>query len=247
MSPGGFKYASLPQYTYQPVERHYQTFDFNTASYYTYPISIPNGNDLTAPKVQDDTGPSAEQEKETPPTEAAVEEPTASPDETPAPAENAGKCLTMNMNVVYIFRGGCYWYTRKVLIYDIQSLQRTHHHPSPLEPPTPLAKMPKKRARKLTLLQAMGLRRAQRAKLLQQRPLKSHLQRVQKAQSQSLRRQKRLQNPQQNPQQMMADPRKMTTMDTMVERASPHTTIGVLTVSQTKIFQNVTLNSETLK
>lgn len=105
MRSASYKYAQLPTYQYQPVERHYQTFDFNTSSYYTYPIAPSITNVLTAPKVQDDKGPSAEPEKETPPAEAAVEEPTSSPDESPTSPENGGKCLTLDTTNAYIFKG----------------------------------------------------------------------------------------------------------------------------------------------
>jgi len=111
MRPASYKYAQLPKFQYQPVQRHYQTFDYNTASYYTYPIAP--SDDLTAPKVQDDNGPSAEPE-ETSPAEAAAEEPAAepaaepssSPDESAASPENGGKCLTLEYYQLVHFKGG---------------------------------------------------------------------------------------------------------------------------------------------
>jgi hypothetical protein len=86
-----YQYASVPRFTYQSVERKYQTFDFGTSEFKYYPVTY-SSTDLTEGQNQDNKEPSAEPEKAAAPDEATPAEPNSSPDEAPAP-EAAGKYL----------------------------------------------------------------------------------------------------------------------------------------------------------
>lgn len=88
-----YKYAELPNYTYQPVTRQYQTFNFETSSYSFYPITY-SQTDLTEGQNQDNNEPAADPEKAPDSEEAPVAEPSASPDDAPA-AESTSKCLSL--------------------------------------------------------------------------------------------------------------------------------------------------------
>lgn len=87
-----YKYASLSDFSYQPVTRQYQTFNYETSSFSLYPITY-STTDLTEGQNQDNNEPTAEPEKG-PDAEAAVAEPGASPDEGAA-AETTGEYFTV--------------------------------------------------------------------------------------------------------------------------------------------------------
>lgn len=95
MKPQRYQYAQLPKFTYQNVERQYQTFDWNTLSFSYYPVIHTTADLLTDGKSQDDKGPSAaEPEKEPASVEAKPEESSSSPDESAASTEPAGMYQT---------------------------------------------------------------------------------------------------------------------------------------------------------
>lgn len=87
-----YKYANLSDFSYQPVARQYQTFNFETSSFSLYPISY-STTDLTEGQNQDNNEPTADPEKG-PDADAPVAEPGASPDEGAA-AETTGKYLNL--------------------------------------------------------------------------------------------------------------------------------------------------------
>jgi hypothetical protein len=87
-----FPYASVPQFTYQSVQRNYQTFDFVTSEFKNYPITY-SSTDLTEGQNQDNKEPSAEPEPAAAADEATPVEPSSSSDDAPAP-EAAGKYLS---------------------------------------------------------------------------------------------------------------------------------------------------------
>jgi hypothetical protein len=84
-----FKYADVPQYSYQNVQRQYQTFDFESKSFQFYPVTY-STTDLTEGQNQDNNEPAADPEKDP----ASEEPPAAEPsgDDSPAP-ESTGKYL----------------------------------------------------------------------------------------------------------------------------------------------------------
>lgn len=88
-----YKYASLPEYTYQPVSRQYQTFNYETSSFSLYPITY-SSTDLTEGQNQDNNEPAADPEKGPDPEEAPVEESSAPADDAPA-AEPTGKYMLL--------------------------------------------------------------------------------------------------------------------------------------------------------
>lgn len=91
MKPQRYQYAQLPKYTYQSVERHYQTFDRNTLSFSYYPIVHSSADLLTDGKTQDGKEPSTnDPEKEAASAEAKPEESSSPPDESPTPPEPTG-------------------------------------------------------------------------------------------------------------------------------------------------------------
>lgn len=96
MKPQKYQYAQLPRYAYQSFERQYQTFDRNTLSFSYYPIIHSTTDRLTEGKVQDDKGPSAAEPEEKVSAETKVEEPSESPNESPASPEPAGMYQNMN-------------------------------------------------------------------------------------------------------------------------------------------------------
>lgn len=91
MKPQRYQYAQLPKYTYQTVERHYQTFDRNTLSSSYYPIVHSSADLLTDGKSQDGKELSTDEpEKEAASAEAKPKESSSPPDESSAPAEPTG-------------------------------------------------------------------------------------------------------------------------------------------------------------
>lgn len=241
MRPSSYKYASLPTYKYQPVERHYQTFDFNTSSYYTYPISLPNDDDLTAAKVQDNKGPSAEQEKETPPADAAAEEPSASPDESSAAPENAGKCLTSKYDqCIHIQGRSCMMRTEVAHLRYPESSEPT----PPTEPaeatdaPGGDAKEEGKEADAPAGDEPgpSAENEAPAAEAPEEPPAEG---------AESAEPEKT-----EEPSEPAADdsqPKKDDDNENNGKNISSSMMIGILTISQTKIFQSVTLSSDTTK
>jgi hypothetical protein len=78
-----YKYAAIPEFTYQPVTRQYQTYNYETSSFSLYPITY-SSTDLTEGQNQDNNEPTTETEKGLDPEEAPVAEPSASPDDATA-------------------------------------------------------------------------------------------------------------------------------------------------------------------
>lgn len=81
-----YKYADIPQYSYQNVQRQYQTYDFETQSFKFYPITY-SATDLTDGQNQDNKEPT-DPEKDPASDETPAAEPSS--DDSPA-AEPAGK------------------------------------------------------------------------------------------------------------------------------------------------------------
>lgn len=84
-----YKYADLPQYSYESVQRQYSTFDYETKTFQFYPVTY-STTDLTEGQNQDNKEPTAEPEKDP----ASEEPPAAEPsgDDSP-PAEPTGKYM----------------------------------------------------------------------------------------------------------------------------------------------------------
>jgi len=78
-----YKYASIPEFSYQPVARQYQTYNYETSTFSLYPITY-SSTDLTEGQNQDNNQPTTEPEKGPDPEEAPVAEPSASPDDDTA-------------------------------------------------------------------------------------------------------------------------------------------------------------------
>ena len=92
MHPVPYKYAAIPQFTYQSVQCQYQTYDWEKSQFASYSINDSTER-LTGGNDQDNKDPNTEESKEEPPAEAeaAVEEPSPSPTEGSENPESTGE------------------------------------------------------------------------------------------------------------------------------------------------------------
>lgn len=82
-----YKYADIPQFSYQNVQSQYQTYDYETQTFKFYPITY-SATDLTEGQNQDNKEPTTDPEKDPASDETPAAEPSS--DDSPA-AEPAGK------------------------------------------------------------------------------------------------------------------------------------------------------------